>query len=61
MLTSPEAAVLQLPQGVPVIGVLRTVSGTGDVPLEVQDTAPGDRNEFRYEVSMGGDGRPGRR
>jgi len=61
MLTSPEAAALQLPQGVPGIGVLRTVCGTGDVPLEVQDTAPGDRYEFRNEVSMDGDGRPGRR
>ena len=60
MLTPPEAAALQLP-GCPVIGVLRTVSGTGDVPVEVQDTVPGDRHEFRYEVSMDGDGRPGRR
>ena len=47
MLTPPEAAALQVSQGVPVIGVLRTVSDTGDVPLEVQDTAPGDRHEFR--------------
>ena len=39
----------------PVIRVLRTVFDTGDVPLEVQDTAPGDRYEFRYEVSMDGD------
>ena len=54
-------AALQRPQGVPVIGVLRTVSGTGDIPLEVQDTAPGDRHEFGYEVGMDGDGRPGRR
>jgi DNA-binding GntR family transcriptional regulator len=61
MLTPPEAAALQLPQGVPVIGALRTVSGAGDVPVEVQDTAPGDRHEFRFEVSMDGDGRPGRR
>lgn len=61
MLTPPEAAALQLPQGVPVIGVPRAVSGTGDVPLEVQDTAPGDRHEVGYEVSMDGDGRPGRR
>jgi DNA-binding GntR family transcriptional regulator len=61
MLQPQEAAALRLPQGVPVIGVLRTVSGTGDVPVEVQDTAPGDRHEFRYEVSMDGDGRAGRR
>jgi DNA-binding GntR family transcriptional regulator len=61
MLTPPEAAALQLPPGVPVIGALRTVSGAGDVPVEVQDTAPGDRHEFRFEVSMDGDGRPGRR
>lgn len=61
MLTSPEAAALQLPPGVPVTGVLRTVFDTGDVPLEVQDAAPGDRNESRYEVRMDGDGRPGRR
>jgi hypothetical protein len=46
MLTSPEAAALKFPR-VPVIGVLWTVSDTGDVPLEVPDTAPGERHEFR--------------
>jgi hypothetical protein len=59
---TPAMVALRLvPQGVPVIGVLRTVSDTGAVPLEVQDAAPGDRHEFRYEVSMDSDGRPGRR
>src|SRR6266480_8116589 len=43
------------PRVSPVIRVLRTVFDTGDVPLEVQDTAPGDRYEFRNEVSMDGD------
>jgi GntR family transcriptional regulator len=62
MPTPQEAAELQLPQGVPVIRVLRTVFDTGDVPVEVQDTvAAGDRHEFRYEVSMDGDGGPGPR
>jgi len=62
MPTPGEAAALKLPQGVPVIRVLRTVFDTEDVPVEVQDTvAAGDRHEFRYEVSMDGDSGPGPR
>ncbi len=57
-----EAAALLLLDGVPVIRVLRTVSGTGDVLVEVQDTvAAAGRHEFRYEVSLNGDGGPGPR
>lgn len=57
-----EAAALLLLHGVPVIRVLRTVSGTGDVLVEVQDTvATAGRYEFRYEVSLNGDGGPGPR
>jgi GntR family transcriptional regulator len=50
------------PQGVPVIRVLRTVFGTGDVLVEVPDTvAAAGRHEWRYEVSLNGDGGPGPR
>jgi GntR family transcriptional regulator len=36
--------------------------GTGDVLVEVQDTvAAAGRHEFRYEVSLNGDGGPGPR
>ena len=57
----PEAAAL-LPQGVPVIRVLRTVFDTGDVLVEVQDTvAAAGRREFRSEVSLNGNGGPGPR
>ena len=43
----------------PVIRVLRTVFGTGEVLVEVQDTvAAAGGHEFRYEVSLNGDGGP---
>ena len=49
---------LLLSQAVPVIGVF----GAGDVLVEVQDTvAAAGRHEFRYEVSLNGDGGPGAR
>jgi|SRR6266568_510107 GntR family transcriptional regulator len=62
MPTPEEAVALELPQGVPVIRVLRTVFDADGAALEVQDTvAAGDRHEFRYEVSMDRDGGPGLR
>ena len=58
----PTEAAALLPQGVPVIRVLRTVFDTGDVLVEVQDTvAAAGRREFRSEVSLNGDGGPGPR
>ena len=53
-----EAAALLLSQDFPVIRVF----GTGDVLVEVQDTvAAAGRHEFRFEVSLNGDGGPGPR
>ena len=57
----PRGGVVLLPQGVPVTRVLRMVFGTGDVLVEVQDAAAAGRHEFRYEVSLNGDGGPGPR
>lgn len=48
-----EVAGLELPPGMPVIRVVRTIYDIHDDPLEVQDTvAAADRHTFRYEVSM---------
>jgi GntR family transcriptional regulator len=48
-----EADSLELPPGVPVVEIIRTVYDTDDRPLEVQvSVAAADRHEFRYEVSM---------
>jgi len=53
MPTPDEARDLNLPRGVPVFRVLRTVYDTEGRPLEVQDSvAAADRHEFRYEVDM---------
>lgn len=53
MPTHDEAETLELPSGVPVVRVLRTIYDSDDVPVEVQDSvAAADRHEFRYEVSM---------
>ena len=57
VLTPPEAAALQF-QGVPVIGVLQSVSDTGDVRLEVLARRR-ETSTSSAEVSMDGDGRPG--
>ena len=57
VLTPPEAAALQF-QGVPVIGVLQSVSDTGDVRLEVLARRR-ETGTSSAEVSMDGDGRPG--
>jgi GntR family transcriptional regulator len=60
MPTPGEASGLQLPSGVPVVRILRTVYDGEGLPLEVQDTvAAADRNAFRYEVSMSDE--PGQR
>ena len=48
-----EVAALELPPGVPVFRVLRTVYDAEDQPVEVQDTvADADAHQFRYEVDM---------
>jgi GntR family transcriptional regulator len=53
MPTHEEAVELQLPPGVPVIRVLRTVFDSDDLPVEVQDSiVAADRHEFRYEEQM---------
>ncbi|HEV2373615.1 MAG TPA: GntR family transcriptional regulator [Streptosporangiaceae bacterium] len=53
MPTHQEAVDLQLPSGVPVVRVLRTVFDSDDVPVEVQDSVvAADRHEFRYEERM---------
>ncbi|MFC0108276.1 GntR family transcriptional regulator [Kibdelosporangium aridum] len=53
MPTAAEVDVLNLPPGVPVVRVLRTIYDTDERPVEVQCTiAAADRHEFRYEVSM---------
>jgi GntR family transcriptional regulator len=53
MPTPDEARELDLPPGVPVFRVLRTVYDTEGRPLEVQDSlAAADRHQFRYEVEM---------
>jgi GntR family transcriptional regulator len=55
MPTPGEASDLQIPTGVPVVRILRTIYDSQDRPLEVQDTvAAADRHAFRYEVSMTG-------
>jgi GntR family transcriptional regulator len=56
-----EASGLQIPPGVPVVRILRTVYDEADRPLEVQDTlAAADRHAFRYEVMMTDEREPGR-
>jgi GntR family transcriptional regulator len=53
MPTHGEAELLVMPQGVPVVRVLRTVYDSEDCPVEVQDSiVAADRHEFRYEVQM---------
>ena len=53
MPTPDEATAMQLPTGVPVVRVLRTIYDSNDHPLEVQDTvAAADRHEFRYEANL---------
>lgn len=53
MPTPDEAASLQIPSGVPVVRILRTIYDAEDNALEVQDTvAAADRHGFRYEVSL---------
>jgi GntR family transcriptional regulator len=53
MPTPEEVSCLQMPPGVPVVRILRTVYDAVDRPLEVQDTvAAADRHAFRYEVPM---------
>ena len=53
MPTPDEARQLQLPPGVPVFRILRTVYDSEGQPVEVQDSvAAGDRHGFRYEVDM---------
>jgi GntR family transcriptional regulator len=48
-----EVESLDLPPGMPVVRVVRTIYDVDDAPLEVQDTvAAADRHTFRYEVSM---------
>lgn len=48
-----EVQSLELPPGMPVVRVVRTIYDADDAPLEVQDTvAAADRHTFRYEVSM---------
>jgi GntR family transcriptional regulator len=48
-----EVQRLELPPGMPVVRVVRTIYDVDDAPLEVQDTvAAADRHTFRYEVSM---------
>jgi GntR family transcriptional regulator len=62
MPTPEEAAELQIPSGVPVVRILRTVYDSGDAPLEVQDTvAAADRHAFRYEVLMADERESGQR
>jgi GntR family transcriptional regulator len=62
MPTHEEASGLQIPPGVPVVRILRTVYDTEGRPLEVQDTlAAADRHAFRYEVAMTDERGPGRR
>lgn len=56
-----EAAALLLPRAYRSSGCCGRF-GTGDVLVEVQDTvAAAGRHEFRYEVSLNGDGGPGPR
>jgi GntR family transcriptional regulator len=53
MPTPDEAALLRLPQGVPVFRVLRTVYDSEERPVEVQDSiCDAARHRFRYEVDM---------
>lgn len=53
MPTPGEAHELQLPPGVPVVRVVRTVFDSEDRPVEVQDSVvAADRHEFRYEEQM---------
>jgi GntR family transcriptional regulator len=53
MPTHEEAVQLQLPPGVPVVRVLRTVYDSDGRPVEVQDSVvAADRHEFRYEEQM---------
>jgi GntR family transcriptional regulator len=48
-----EVQSLDLPPGMPVVRVVRTIYDVDDAALEVQDTvAAADRHTFRYEVSM---------
>ncbi len=62
MPTPAEASGLQIPSGVPIVRILRTVYDTEDRPLEVQDTlAAADRHTFRYEVTMTDAHEPGQR
>jgi GntR family transcriptional regulator len=52
MPTHDEAVTLQLPPGVPVVRVLRTVYDDAGRPVEVQNSVAADRHEFRYEERM---------
>jgi GntR family transcriptional regulator len=53
MPTPAEVQALQLPPGVPVFRILRTVYDSDGQPVEVQDSvAASDRHRFRYEVDM---------
>jgi GntR family transcriptional regulator len=53
MPTPAEVEALELPPGVPVFRVLRTVYDDQNRPVEVQDTvAAADAHQFRYEVDM---------
>jgi GntR family transcriptional regulator len=56
MPTPGEVSGLQIPPGVPVVRILRTIYDAERRPLEVQDTvAAADRHTFRYEVPMSDD------
>jgi len=53
MPTHDETIELQLPPGVPVVRVVRTVFDSHDQPVEVQDSVvAAGRHEFRYEERM---------
>jgi GntR family transcriptional regulator len=54
MPTAAEARELQLPQGIPVFRILRTVYDSEERPVEMQDSvAAADKHSFRYETDMG--------
>ena len=53
MPTPAEARTLQMPPGVPVFRIMRTVYDRAGQPVEVQDSvAAGDRHSFCFEVDM---------
>jgi GntR family transcriptional regulator len=53
MPTPDEARILEMPPGVPVFRILRTVYDRAGQSVEVQDSvAAGDRHTFCFEVDM---------